>query len=266
MEKTCIIGLGNMGEAMAAVLLRAGIPRQNIVGVEARENRRTYISERYAVSVLPDLTTVPGDVHSFVLAVKPQDAKKILQPLATFLRTDQICISIMAGITMGSILSLLGTEAKIARAMPNIAVKVAKGAIGVCFNDLMEKGDRESVDELLSIFGTVVEVEEEMMDAVTALGGSGPGFFLLFLEGMIDGGVKMGLSREKARAISLQVVQGISAMLDEEDLHLTVLREIITSPGGTTIAGLAVLEERAFKGSVIRALEEARKRAKELSL
>ena len=266
MSKICIIGLGNMGEAIVNVLLRTGTPKEHITGIEAREDRQAYMLDRYAISVSADLATSSDDIDYFILAVKPQDSRKILQTMAGILRADQICVSIMAGITIGNILSVLGKPAKVVRAMPNIAVKVAKGAIGITFNDFVSTNDKKNVIELFSTLGTVVEVDEEMMDAVTALGGSGPGFFLLFLEAMIDGGVKMGLSRDKARALTLQVVQGISAMLEEENHHLTVLREIITSPGGTTIAGLAVLEERAFKGSVMRALEEAKKRAKELSL
>jgi pyrroline-5-carboxylate reductase len=118
---------------------------------------------------------------------------------------------------------------------------------------------------MLSPLGQFVEIGEELMDAVTALGGSGPAFFLLFLEAMIDAGVKTGLQREKSKAISLQVIKGTLKMLEEEKIHPTVMRDMITSPGGTTIAGIAILEERAFKGNVIEAIEKACKRAKELS-
>ena len=114
--------------------------------------------------------------------------------------------------------------------------------------------------------GVPVEVGEELMDAVTSLGASSPAFFLLFLEAMIDAGVKIGIPRDKAKAISMQVVKGTVAMLEQEQIHPTLMREMITSPGGTTICGLAVLEDRAFKGSVIEAIEESALRAEELSL
>jgi len=104
------------------------------------------------------------------------------------------------------------------------------------------------------------------MDAVTALGGSGPAFFLLFLEAMIDAGVKMGITREKSKTISTQVIKGTLKMLEEEKIHPTVMREMVTSPAGTTIAGLAVLEEKAFRGNIIKAIEKSMKRARELSL
>jgi pyrroline-5-carboxylate reductase len=114
--------------------------------------------------------------------------------------------------------------------------------------------------------GKTVELGEELMDAFTALGGSGPAFVLLFLEAMIDAGVKLGLPRDKSTAVSSQVVKGTIKMLEAESLHPTLMREMITSPGGTTIAGLATMERGAFRGTVIRAIEETCKRSKELSL
>jgi pyrroline-5-carboxylate reductase len=149
--------------------------------------------------------------------------------------------------------------------MPNICVKVGEGIIGITSNNIVTKEERGKVQKILSPLGHFVEAGEELMDAITALGGSGPAFFLLFLEAMIDAGVKIGLARDKAKAISLQVVKGTLKMLEEEKIHPTVMRDMITSPGGTTIAGIAMLEERAFKGSVIEAIEKACKRAKELS-
>ena len=113
--------------------------------------------------------------------------------------------------------------------------------------------------------GKVVDIGEHLMDAVTAIGGSGPAFVLLFLEAMIDGGVKMGLPRDKAAILSIQVIKGTIQMLEEENLHPTLMKEMITSPGGTTIAGLASLEDGAFKGNVMRAIQSAAKRSKELS-
>jgi len=130
----------------------------------------------------------------------------------------------------------------------------------------VSQGEVSEVKELFSSAGLTVDVGEELMDAVTSLGASSPAFFLLFLEAMIDGGVKIGIPRDKARAISLQVIKGTIAMLEEENVHPALMREMITSPGGTTISGLAALEDKAFRGSVIEAIEKAAQRAKELSL
>ena len=201
-----------------------------------------------------------------VLAIKPQDAKQVIHAITSYLNDKKIVISIMAGITTSNILSLAGKPLKIVRVMPNICVKVGEGVIGITSNHVVTKEERGKVQKMLSPLGHFVEVGEELMDAITALGGSGPAFFLLFLEAMIDAGVKIGLARDKAKAISLQVVKGTLKMLEEEKIHPTVMRDMITSPGGTTIAGIAMLEERAFKGSVIEAIERACKRAKELSL
>ncbi|HQP57004.1 MAG TPA: pyrroline-5-carboxylate reductase dimerization domain-containing protein, partial [Syntrophorhabdus sp.] len=122
------------------------------------------------------------------------------------------------------------------------------------------------VKAMFSSMGQTIEVNEELMDSVTALGGSGPAFVLLFLEAMIDAGVKLGLPRDKSSAISSQVIKGTIKMLDMENLHPTLMREMITSPGGTTIAGLATMEQQGFKGIVIRAIEDSCKRSKELSV
>jgi len=160
---------------------------------------------------------------------------------------------------------MLEKPAKVVRVMPNIGVAVGEGALGVTANYLLAPDELESVAALLAPLGRIVEVNEEQMDAVTALGGSGPAFFLSFLEAMIDGGVKMGLPRDKAYALAVQTIKGTVALLEKEHSHPVLMKERVTSPGGTTIAGLIVLEEKGFKGIVVRALEAARTRAGELS-
>jgi pyrroline-5-carboxylate reductase len=149
--------------------------------------------------------------------------------------------------------------------MPNICVKVAEGALGMSSNDLVSGGELDETKKMLSPLGRIVEVREDLKDAVTALSGSGPAFLLAFLEAMIDGGVNVGLPRDKASILAVQTIKGTIATLEAEKLHPTVMKEMVTSPGGTTIAGLTHLEERGFKGNLIKAIEQARNRAKELS-
>jgi len=161
---------------------------------------------------------------------------------------------------------MIGKTIKVIRIMPNICVKVGEGLMGVSINNHVESVDVEDVKAMFSFMGQTIEVNEELMDSVTALGGSGPAFVLLFLEAMIDAGVKLGLPRDKSSAISSQVIKGTIKMLDMENLHPTLMREMITSPGGTTIAGLATMEQQGFKGIVIRAIEDSCKRSKELSV
>ena len=265
MEKIGIIGLGNMGEAIVKALIDRGFKRNTLLFSEAKKERAAYGEKTYGLKCTKTLSELVQRADYIVLAIKPQDAKEVINEISSSLNDKKIVISIMAGITTSNILSLVEKPIRIVRIMPNICVKVGEGMMGITSNRAVAKEERTKIQEMLSPLGQFVEIGEELMDAVTALGGSGPAFFLLFLEAMIDAGVKTGLQREKSKAISLQVIKGTLKMLEEEKIHPTVMRDMITSPGGTTIAGIAILEERAFKGNVIEAIEKACKRAKELS-
>lgn len=265
MEKIGIIGMGNMGESIVKALMQEGVKKESIFFSETKKERARYIEKTYSLKCIKSLAELVKKTGYIILAIKPQDARDVIHEIAPSLNDQKITISIMAGITSSNILSLAGKPVKIIRVMPNICVKVSEGVLGITANRMVTNEEKSKVQDLLSPLGTIIEVGEELMDAVTALGGSGPAFFLLFLEAMIDAGVKIGLARDKAKSISLQVVKGTLKMLEEENIHPTVMRDMITSPGGTTIAGIAVLEDRAFKGNVIEAIEKACKRAKELS-
>lgn len=266
MKKVGIIGMGNMGEAILKTLVKNIQHRTNIACAEAKPSRASFIVKTYGIKCYKN----PGDVVKksdfVILAVKPQDSKTVLQSIAPFFNENKVLISIMAGITTSNILSMIGKTIKVIRIMPNICVKVGEGLMGVSINNHVESVDVEDVKAMFSSMGQTIEVNEELMDSVTALGGSGPAFVLLFLEAMIDAGVKLGLPRDKSSAISSQVIKGTIKMLDMENLHPTLMREMITSPGGTTIAGLATMEQQGFKGIVIRAIEDSCKRSKELSV
>lgn len=265
MEKIGIIGLGNMGESIARALLNHGVKKSGLFFAEAKKERAIYIEKTYGLKCSKNLTALAQSADYIVLAIKPQDAKEVISVISPHLTDKQIIISIMAGITTSNMLALSGRTLRIVRIMPNICVKVGEGMMGITSNRAVTKEELSGIRKILSPLGHFIEVGEELMDAVTALGGSGPAFFLLFLEAMIDAGVKAGLPRDKAKTMSLQVIKGTLKMLDEEKIHPAVMRDMITSPGGTTIAGIAVLEERAFRGNVIEAVEKACKRAKELS-
>lgn len=266
MEQVGIIGVGNMGESILKALLKGGLKKDRVLFAEAKKERAAYIEKTYGVQQVKKPADIAKGSGCIILAVKPQDAKKVLQGMAPYIESPMVIVSIMAGVTMSNILSLTGKPVKVVRMMPNIAVKVGKGVTGVAAGADVTREELQAVISMFSSTGLVIEIGEELMDAVTALGASSPAFFLFFLEAMIDAGVKIGMPREKARTICVQVVKGTLAMLEEEQVHPTVMREMITSPGGTTIAGLAALEDKAFKGSVIDAIEKACKRSRELSL
>jgi pyrroline-5-carboxylate reductase len=266
MDTIGIIGLGNMGEAILKALLKTGHKKNNILCMEAKSDRIAFIKKIYGIECSSSIEELAKKARIIVLAVKPQDSRDPIEGIAPYIAKSTTLVSIMAGVTISNILTIVGKQVKIVRLMPNVCVKVGEGAIGITSNNIVTKNDIDLVKRIFSPLGKIAEVGEELMDAVTALAGSGPALFLLFLEGMIDGGVKMGIPRDKASVFAIQVAKGTVRMLEEEGLHPVLMREMVTSPGGTTMAGLASMEEDGFKGSIIKAIEKATMRAKELSL
>ncbi len=265
MPRLGILGLGNMGEAIVGALVNSGFERRNLLAFEIKKERADAVTAKYRIGMAASAKDLAQKAKYVLLAVKPQDAKALLATIAPAFDNEKVVISIMAGTTTSTILSMIQRPVKVIRVMPNICVKVAEGALGMTSNDLVSDAEMEETKKMLAPVGRIVEVREDLMDAVTALSGSGPAFLLCFLEAMIDAGVNVGLPRDKASILAIQTIKGTIATLEAEKLHPTVMKEMVTSPGGTTIAGLACLEEKAFKGSLIRAIEEARNRARELS-
>lgn len=264
MREIGIIGLGNMGEALLRTLLSSKVRRQEVICAEAKADRADFIQKSYGVD-LAEPAQVVSEARKTIVAVKPQDAEGLLRTISASVDDSKIIVSILAGTTTSSILSMLGKPAKVIRVMPNICVQVAEGAMGISPNYHVTTEEVREIKELLEPLGTVVEVSEGLMDAVTALSGSGPAFVLHFLEAMIDAGVRMGLPRDKSRVLAMQTARGTVKMLETDGMHPTLMKEMVTSPGGTTIAGLIYLEEKGFKGKLVRAFEEAKARAGELS-
>ncbi len=265
MDRVGIAGVGNMGESILKALLKNGTGKKNICFIEAKKERALFIANTYGIDEVRDIAELAKRSDIVVLAVKPQDAAKVLPKIASSITQSSILISIMAGITISKIISLAGKPIRVVRMMPNLAIKVNEGVIGMTASADVSSDEFSAIKSLFSSAGLIVDVDEGHMDAITSLGASSPAFFLLFLEAMIDAGVHIGLPRDKAKAISIQVVKGAIEMLEQEQMHPALMREMITSPGGTTISGLASLETRAFKGSIIEAIERAARRAKELS-
>ncbi len=266
MEKIGLIGLGNMGEAILKALISSGYKSEDLFFSEIKPERAEFIAKRFKITHVNDIKQIVNKVKYIIVAVKPQDAKKTLEDMIPNINEENVIISIMAGVSISKILSFSSKEFKVVRAMPNICAKVGQSITAITSNKKVEKHELKEVKKILSSIGHVVEINEGHMDAMTALSGSGPAFVLFFLEAMIDAGVKMGLAREKSKEIVVQVLKGTVEMLEKENLHPTMLKEMVTSPGGTTIYGLTYLEEKAFKGNLIKAIERAAKRAGELSI
>lgn len=265
MVKIGIIGTGNMGEAIIKGLLESDFKREEIIFTEISKDKVEYIKKTYGIEYFEDLNQIVGRSKYVIISVKPQDAQGLLKDLSFIVGDHNVIVSVMAGINIQTILSFLGNKAKIVRTMPNLCVKVKEGIIGMCKNEMVTQEEFEFLKKAFGFLGLVVEIKEDLFDAMTAFGGSGPAFFLFFLEGMVEAGINLGFSKEMAFEMAKKIIKGTLELLASENIHPVILRDKITSPGGTTISGIAELEEKAFKGAVIRAFEKALLRSKELS-
>ena len=196
-----------------------------------------------------------------ILAVKPASAREALADIQPQLTAQHLLISIVAGVDNAQ-LSIIASPARSVRVMPNTPCMVGQGATAFSRGPLIQETDARIVAKLFEAVGTCLEVPESWLDAVTAVSGSGPAFLLLFLEGMVDGAVKMGLPRDVALQLASQTVLGTATMLLEEGTHPAILRDRVSSPGGTTMAGLHALENCGVRGAAIDAIEAATLRAR----
>jgi len=260
--RLCCVGGGKMGEALIQGLLSARVYRaQEIRVVDTDPARREHFETRYRIGA--GETVQAADL--FLLAVKPKDMETALGMLKDRVWENTPLVSIAAGISTDWISERLGPGRKVVRAMPNAAALVQKSATGLYFSSQVGAREREAVLKIFRAVGVAVVVDrEEQMDMITGLSGSGPGYVFLLLEAFADAGVGVGLSRQTATELALQTFLGSAAMSLETGKPFSALREMIMSPGGTTAAGLRVLEEKAVRGAVMQAVEAATRRAGEL--
>jgi pyrroline-5-carboxylate reductase len=260
------IGAGAMGEAMIKGVLAAKLlPPERIVVEDVRADRCAQLRERYGVAVAESPAALLGACDTVVLAVKPQVLAPVLAGLPAGGREGVLFLSIVAGATLSTLLAGLGRESAVVRAMPNTPAQVGMGAAGFHCSPRVTPAQKAAAMSLLSALGVVVELpKEELLDAVTALSGSGPAYAFLFVEALADGGVRAGLSREDALKLAAATVEGAARMVRETGMHPGQLKDLVMSPGGTTAAGVAALESGAFRGVAMSAVEAAWKRCLEL--
>ncbi|GAB4433323.1 MAG: pyrroline-5-carboxylate reductase [bacterium] len=258
-----IIGLGNMGLALAEGLINSmTFSKKDIKGIEMSANRARFVAEKTGIQVQGDYKII-GSSDVLVLAVKPQNMKNLLQEIKTLIK-NQLIISIAAGISSDFLKKGLG-EKKIVRTMPNTPALVSKGITGVYCTEKVTEKDKELVEKILKAVGEVIFVDkEDDIDKITALSGSGPAYVYYFMEALEDAGVYAGLSRDRARRLILETFLGSVFLMKETGKTPTELREMVTSPGGTTINALYCLEKNGVKGALYEAVMSAYKRAKEL--
>jgi len=257
------VGGGQMAEAMVRGILAVGLAASDKITVaEPSVSRCEYLASQYGVVCTQDAATLCRASEILVLAIKPQLAATVLNQYRPFISERHLVLSIMAGVTLRTMADSLAAPARLIRVMPNTPSLVLAAAFSP--NQQATTRDREIATSLLAAFGTCVEVPEHLLDAVTGLSGSGPGYVFTFIEAMIDGGVLAGLARPVAEQLVLQTVYGSAKLALETGENPAVLKGRVTSPGGTTIAGLHVLEGGGFRGLVMTAVEAATERSREL--
>lgn len=264
-SRLAFIGGGNMAEALIKGVLAAdGADAKSIRVADPAKGRRTYLADTYGVEVCAkNAEALPG-AELVILAVKPQVLDEVLVEIQDAVADEQVVVSIAAGVTLAHIHTHLYADTKVVRAMPNTPALVGEGASAVTPGAGVTPEELNRVRELLAAVGSVVAVAEEQMDAVTALSGSGPAYVFAIIEALADGGVKMGLARDVAVTLAAQTVLGAARMVLSTGTHPANLKDMVTSPGGTTSAGLHVLESAGVRGAFIGAVEAATLRAREL--
>jgi pyrroline-5-carboxylate reductase len=259
--KLGFIGAGNMGAAIIKGLLTAGQPKDNLVYYDPDPARQKQLAE-LGIKAAPDSAGVMS-APVVVLAVKPQIMPTVLEALREYAGPGHLLISIAAGVTLKTLEAAL-PESRVIRVMPNTPTLVGAGMAALAPGRRAAQDDMDLALAIFAAVGRAVVVEEKHLDAVTGLSGSGPAYVAVFIEALTDGGVKMGLPRHLALLLAAQTVIGAARLCLEEEIHPGVLKDMVTSPGGTTITGLHVLEEGRFRGLVMSAVEAATLRAKEL--
>ena len=253
-----------MGEALIRGILQSGLTLpENITVAEPFVERREYLESEYRIRTT-DQEDVLAESRVIILAVKPQIVNPVLARYQKLLDKDHLIISIAAGVTIAQLEKGLGGNRSIIRVMPNTPALVLAAASALSGNSNVSKEEMEIGLEIFSAVGTCVEVPENLLDAVTGLSGSGPGYVFTFIEAMIDGGVLAGIPRPVAEQLVLQTVYGSAKLALETGEAAAVLKGRVTSPGGTTITGLQVIEEGGLRGMVMTAVEAATARSREL--
>ncbi|MBI1847454.1 MAG: pyrroline-5-carboxylate reductase [Candidatus Rokubacteria bacterium] len=264
-KKVGFVGAGNMGEALIKGLVAANlVAPEAIYASDVRLERLKALDKQYGIQLAADNTELLHKSDVIILAVKPQIMTAVLKQVAPAVTKRKLFISLAAGVSTAVIRAALGREARLIRVMPNTPALVLEGVTAIARADGLEPGDLETAQEIFAAVGKVVVLEEDALDAVTGLSGSGPAYVAVVIESLADGGVKMGLDRITAMTLATQTVLGAARLLMETGMHPGALKDMVSSPGGTSIAGIAALEEGGIRTTFIQAVERATLRSREL--
>ncbi len=264
-EKIGVIGAGKIGSAIARGVIRAGLAaKEKVMASDVSDALRHAAAKDLGIQVTADNGALCDFADIVILAVKPQIVDSVLAEIAKKLGKTKLLVSVAAGVPLARLEANLEGGARAVRVMPNISCVVGAGAAGYAGGAHATAADLQMVGAILNSFGVGMAVEEKYLDAVTGLSGSGPAYVFLFIEALADGGVQVGLARDVALKLAMQTVYGAAKMALEGHKHLGELKDEVTSPGGTTIAGLYAMEQKGFHGTVMDAVVSATKRSQEL--
>ena len=263
-SKVAVIGAGVMGEALIAALISSGVNSDRIAISEKREERAQELIAKYSIKV-EELASNVSKADAILLVVKPQDMGSVLEEIKGSINPEAVVITFAAGKTISFIRHGLGTSNPVVRVMPNTPTLVGAGMAAASMGTGVTAAQRDFVLGFLGATGKVIEVSEDLQDAVTATSGSGPAYFFAFVEAMVDGAKELGLSHEDATTLTVQTIVGAAKLLDQSGKSATTLRENVTSPNGTTAAALASFASDEMNLMVAKAMKAARDRSQELA-
>jgi pyrroline-5-carboxylate reductase len=265
-RRIAILGAGKIGEALISGLLSSGWrSTDDIVATARRPERVDELAERHGIAATQSNAEAAAGAALVVISVKPQDIDTLLADVGERITPEQTVLSVAAAIPTAAIERRLSTGVPVVRAMPNTPATVHEGIAGLCAGAHAGDGHMTLAEEALSHLGAVVRVPEAAMDAITAVSGSGPAYFALLAEAMIEAGILLGLSREISTQLVVQTMLGTAKQLRDEKMHPVELREMVTSPGGTTIAAIRELEQAGVRAAFLNAIQAAMDRSRQLA-
>lgn len=255
MAKIGFIGLGNMARAMIGGMLEKDIVKpEQIIGSAKSEATGDKMAAQYGIGIRRSNTAVAKEAEVLILAVKPQFLEEVIKEIRDVVREEQLIISIAAGKSLDWLARTFGKTLKLVRCMPNTPALAGEGCTGLCICERVTKAELDYCLTLVESFGKASLVEERLMDVVGAVSGSSPAYVFMFIEALADGAVAAGMPRTQAYEFAAQAVLGSAKLMLMKGIHPGELKDMVCSPGGTTIQGLRILEERGFRGAVMDAI------------
>jgi len=263
--RLAIIGTGRLGEALLRGLLRSGwLQPEQVIATTRRPERAVALAEEHGIKTTTDNGEAVDAADVVLVALKPQTILKVIEDVSDRFHAGQTLISVAAGTSTASLEALLPADVPVVRVMTNTPVQVDEAMSVVAAGSHATEADLQVAEDILSHVGRVIRLSEEHLNSVTALSGSGPAYFFLLAEAMIDAGILLGLPRDVSTELILQTMVGSAKMLRDSGLHPVELREMVTSPGGTTIAAIRQLERARVRAAFLDAIEAAKLRGEEL--